>query len=832
MPAHQSISYNRPLDSQSAHRGINSNYGKGITMIQLDSISNLALSVEDVMALDRTRVSDPRRFQDLAKGIHLAEDFLLNDRWAQFPKSTHPTYAFDLVMQEMLPTAYSAAWLEKLGGHFGLRITNVGDYTMMAVQRRVVTLSGLPRDMKTNEEVVDLEISPDIFMAFCRGLILDVAEDVLDEDEFEDREISGVELMLHGMPSGGKALPFVSTEMLIRQEKHAWADNSIAMIQTYLSTGDGSFFRGKVNANLNSPGLDSRLFSGNNTRLGVGDFNGDGKADILRQEYGDWSLDRIATMQIYFGKGDGSFSRAKTDVNDNAPGLYDYNVDKYDKFSGDNSKIITGDFNGDGKTDLMYHKLYRPELPGKIATLQAKATTSIYYSRGDGSFYTGRTNAYANIPGLDYRDYGVDDLYFDGGAVNLSAADFDGDGKADLLRQEFGDSSTDNQQTVQVFLNNGNGTFRRGPMDSNFNARGLSLMEMSGNSVTLMAADFNNDGKADILRQEFSHAANVDDKFTIQIFNGRGDGTFKLGATDSLGNAPGLEGTTFNGNYTKLQLGDYNSDGYTDILRQEADTWANDNEHMMQVWINNKDGSFSRGPVDGHGNAKGLPAVDFNGSYTDIMSTRTEVSTSYYMSGTGKVGGNGTPGVTSQRLGCGAKAVLCGDAASAGDFNCGALASSCATNRFYSGQVGYFAGVGAYACGRNSGAVLFMGGCGADAMGCGANGTVSVIGGCGGNATLCAVRGAVSLFNFCGSNRTGCGVKASFAILEACGGNKALCGVNASLMPIDLCAVNASLCTAKVNFPCSAYAVACVVDFGWGADVGACLINMSPLPSC
>jgi len=173
-------------------------------MLILDSVTNVALSVDDVCKLDGSRVSNPDIFRKFAGGLRLDENFLMNDRWAQLAPAKSPSALYGLIMQEMLPISYDANWLEAMGGSLSIRITDVGDYTLVAMNRRVVTLSGLPVDAVTNEQTFDLEIAPEVILSFCRGLLLDVAEDVLaEEDEFEDREISSAELLFNGMPSGG-----------------------------------------------------------------------------------------------------------------------------------------------------------------------------------------------------------------------------------------------------------------------------------------------------------------------------------------------------------------------------------------------------------------------------------------------------------------------------------------------------------------------------------------------------------------------------------------------------------------------------------------------------
>ncbi len=175
-------------------------------MQPIDSLNNIALTVDDIIQMDTGRVSNTENFEKFSKGINLREDFLLNDRWNTSALEAGASI-FDFVMHEMLPSVYDVSWLDKIGGHFGIRITGVGDYTALSVNHRVVTLAGASVDFETYEEVIDVEIAPEVLSGFFRGLLLDVADSVLDdEDEHEDRVVSDAELVLHGMPSGGNAM--------------------------------------------------------------------------------------------------------------------------------------------------------------------------------------------------------------------------------------------------------------------------------------------------------------------------------------------------------------------------------------------------------------------------------------------------------------------------------------------------------------------------------------------------------------------------------------------------------------------------------------------------
>ena len=173
-------------------------------MLHIDSLNKLALSLEDIRRMSSGRISDVGAFEKFAGGVRLDEEFLSNDRWGG-QTLTNGTDMFNLVLHEMLPTVYDATYLEKIGGSVSIRIAGVGDYTMIAVCGRVVTLSGAVVDGNTGEEYFDFEIAPDVFMGFCRTLLLEMADNILEaDDEWEDRVVPDAELMLNGMPTGGR----------------------------------------------------------------------------------------------------------------------------------------------------------------------------------------------------------------------------------------------------------------------------------------------------------------------------------------------------------------------------------------------------------------------------------------------------------------------------------------------------------------------------------------------------------------------------------------------------------------------------------------------------
>jgi hypothetical protein len=172
-------------------------------MLQIDTLSSLALSIDDVCALDYTRLSNVTRFREFAAGISVTPAFMTQARWQNTGPNGGTDAVFGFIMHEMLPEVFDIDVLAQKGP-FGIRITGIGDFTVAAINLRMVVFKGLPLDMMKDTELIDFEIAPDAFMAYCRGLMLAVAEEILeDDDEAEDRPISDFELEMIGMPAGG-----------------------------------------------------------------------------------------------------------------------------------------------------------------------------------------------------------------------------------------------------------------------------------------------------------------------------------------------------------------------------------------------------------------------------------------------------------------------------------------------------------------------------------------------------------------------------------------------------------------------------------------------------
>jgi uncharacterized repeat protein (TIGR01451 family) len=165
--------------------------------------------------------------------------------------------------------------------------------------------------------------------------------------------------------------------------------NGLATISVLMGNGDGTFQLPVTHAVGNYP-----------SAVVVGDFNGDGNADIAVADRDD------NTISVLLGNGDGTFQAQTTYASGNSP-----------------IALVALSLKGDGDLDL-------------VAANASDNTLSVLIGNGDGTFQAQATYAVGTSP------------------VALAAADLNGDGNVDLVAVNASDN------TLSVLLGNGNGTLQ------------------------------------------------------------------------------------------------------------------------------------------------------------------------------------------------------------------------------------------------------------------------------------------------------------------------------------------------------------------------------------
>ena len=351
--------------------------------------------------------------------------------------------------------------------------------------------------------------------------------------------------------------------------------------------------------------------------VAVGDLNGDGKPDLLVGNLRCSPNCLVGTVNVLLGNGDGTFR-----------GVGAYGT------AGEGARVAIADVNGDGKPDMLASGCAFKDCFTGVVT--------VHTGNGDGTFAGGSV-------------FGTGGMFPSSAAV----ADFNGDGKLDLVVANCGSGCNTGTGTVGVLLGNGDATFQTavtygtggiGPRqviaaDVNGDGKpdlivpnscasssncsiggsvGVLLGKGDGTFQTAVAygsggndaesvavADVNGDGKLDLLVANFcSGNTSCSLPGTLGVMLGNGDGTFQSVVSYSLG-GPAL---------ISIAATDVNGDGKLDLVV----TTSNTNPNNLMVLLGNGDGTFQAPVFYGTGGvgAVGIAVADVNGDgRPDVMVT-------------------------------------------------------------------------------------------------------------------------------------------------------------------------------------------------------------------
>jgi len=262
----------------------------------------------------------------------------------------------------------------------------------------------------------------------------------------------------------------------------------------------------------------------------VGDLNADAKPDVVLASAGS------NNVSVLLNRGDGNLTPPRYYQTGNHP-----------------AEVAIVDLDGDNKTDLLVSNSHDDHL-------------SLLYGKGDG--YFSGLPAYPAIPDLNFV-----------GAVDSVAADFSGDGIADLL------VANHNQQAA-LLLGLGQGRF-----DS------PALLPWPIDGVKVVSGDWNGDGKRDAAFLNSGSFPN------LIISLGTGNGSFGNSETIAL-----PEPNYFADEFLSLTSAQLNNDIYPDLIA------TNPAHNSLSLLLGNGAGGFTLQPALAVGVVPvAVASADFNG---------------------------------------------------------------------------------------------------------------------------------------------------------------------------------------------------------------------------
>jgi len=310
--------------------------------------------------------------------------------------------------------------------------------------------------------------------------------------------------------------------------------------------------------------------SGGGSTRGIAavDLNRDGAVDIVTGNRG------TSTIQILPGHGDGTFGAA------------------YGFAAGAGARTVAvADLDNDGRIDIASGNEYAASAT-VLSNTTAFTKSAFAFSRtvlgGEGNGFGGGNSAAVGDFDLDGKLDVVTRGAGSGGAVvllgngaqtnlptlamgpnEITAASLNADGYPDVLLLDA--TAGDQLTRIEAYLGDGKGQFP-----------GRKATVSALRALKMQAADMNRDGRVDVVLEGFNPANGATE---IQVYAGRGDGTFAAGVA--------LAGASVNG---MLVLADVNRDGSIDITSASGYAYPRQGNAQIYTWLNDGAGRFPAAP--------------------------------------------------------------------------------------------------------------------------------------------------------------------------------------------------------------------------------------------
>jgi hypothetical protein len=283
-------------------------------------------------------------------------------------------------------------------------------------------------------------------------------------------------------------------------QTEVYGNNDVSVL---LGNGSGGFTA--ASGSPVSLGANAKPFA-----VAVADMNGDGFGDIVVGNYG------TSTVTVLKSNGNGTFTAETPVALPTGAGP---------------SYVVTGDFNRDGKTDV-------------ITSNFGTGTITVLIGDGTGGLTQKQTIAVG------------------AGPETIALSDINGDGITDLVVTNY------NATNVSVLLGNGDGTFRAAPTPT---------VNLGGAAFGVALGDINGDGKADMVVADFGNS-------TVSVFLGDGSGGFTAdGSPIAVGSLASFAAYS-------VSLADVNGDGKLDMVLSARSLTTGHGE--VVVMLGNGNGTF------------------------------------------------------------------------------------------------------------------------------------------------------------------------------------------------------------------------------------------------